>query len=238
MDYSDTFIEKEKIMELTILMPCLNEEKTLETCIKKAKTFLENNNINGEILIVDNGSTDNSVTIAKANKVKLIYESQKGYGAALRAGIKNAKGKYTIMGDSDDSYNFLEILPILESLRQGNDMVIGNRNRGETEKGSIKILHKYIGTPLISFIAGQKYKIKIEDFNCGLRGFNTEKVQQIQFVSTGMEFATEMIIKAKQNNLKITEIPINFYKDGRNSKSHLRPIKDGIRHMRMIIFNK
>ena len=225
-------------MELTILIPALNEEKTIQICVKKALKFLEDNNINGEVLVIDNNSTDQTAkkAIEAGGRVEKVEE--KGYGIALIEGTKLCRSKYVIMGDADDSYNFLELKEFVNRLREGYDIVIGNRFKGKMEKGAMKFLHKYIGTPIISHLAQRRYNIKVSDFNCGLRGFNTEKVQQIQFVSTGMEFATEMIIKAKQNNLKIAEIPINFYKDGRNSKSHLRPIKDGIRHMRMIIFNK
>lgn len=221
-------------IELTILMPCLNEEKTIEICIKKAKEFLEKNNVKGEILIVDNGSTDSSTTIAKNNGVRVISVKEKGYGVALINGSRQAKGKYTIMGDCDDSYNFLEIMPILRLLREENDLVIGNRYKGKMEKGSMKLLHKFLGTPLISILARKKYKVKIGDFNCGLRGYNTKKINNLNCSCNGMEYATEMIIKAKKANLKIVEIGINFYKDGRNTKSHLKPVRDGIRHLKMI----
>lgn len=221
--------------ELTILIPCLNEERTLETCIKKAQKFLKTNNIDGEILISDNGSTDNSKKIAKENNARIIEVAEKGYGNALRKGGKEARGIYTIMGDADDSYNFLEIMPILEKLRQGNELVIGNRYKGKMERGAMKITHKYIGTPLISFIARKKYRLKIGDFNCGLRGYDTKKINNLNCIANGMEYATEMIIKAKQENLKIIEVPINFYKDGRNKKSHLRTFRDGIRHFKTIL---
>lgn len=224
-------------IELTILIPCLNEEKTIGTCIKKAKRILLDNNINGEILIADNGSTDKSKEIAQELGTRIINAREKGYGNALINGSKEAKGKFTIMGDADDSYNFLEIMPILEKLRDGYDFVIGNRYKGKMEKGAMKLSHKYIGTPLISFIGRTKYKVKIWDFNCGIRGYNTEKINNLNCKCGGMEYATEMIIKAKKQNLKIIEIPINFYKDGRNKNSHLKTIEDGIRHLK-ILFDK
>lgn len=223
-----------EIKELTILIPCLNEEKTLEICIKKAKRFLEKNNIDGEILVVDNGSTDNSKEIAKKNGARIFEVPQRGYGNAIKYGSQVAKGKYTIMGDADDSYNFLEIKPIFDKLKEGNDFVIGNRYKGKMEKGAMKFSHKYIGTPLISFIARKKYDLKIGDFNCGLRGYETTKINDLGCIAEGMEYATEQIIKAKQKGLKIAEIPINFYRDGRNSNSHLRTIRDGIRHLKLI----
>ena len=220
--------------ELTILMPCLNEEKTLEICIKKAKKFLENNSINGEVIVADNGSTDNSRNIAEKNGARIVDIPKRGYGNALRYGCLEARGKYTIIGDADDSYNFLELQPILDKLKEGNDFVIGNRYKGKMEKGAMKFTHRYIGTPIISFIARKKYKVKIGDFNCGLRGYETAKNNNLGCESEGMEYASEQIIKAKQQGLKIAEIPINFYRDGRNSSSHLRTIRDGIRHFKLI----
>lgn len=221
-------------IELTILMPCLNEEKTIEICIKKAKNFLEKNNINGEILIVDNGSTDNSSIIAKENGARVIFVKEKGYGNALINGSREAKGKYTIMGDCDDSYNFLELEKIWEMLRNENDLVIGNRFKGKMEKGAMKKLHKYIGTPVISTLGRILYKVNIEDFNCGLRGYDTQKINSLKCKCKGMEYATEMIIRAQKNNLKIVEVGINFYKDKREHRSHLNPIVDGFRHLKIL----
>ena len=163
-------------VELTILMPCLNEEKTIEICIKKAKEFLKKNNINGEVLIADNGSTDQSPIIAEKNGARVVFVKEKGYGSALINGSKEAKGKYTIMGDCDDSYNFLELEGFIEKLREGNDFVIGNRFKGKMEKGAMKMSHQYIGTPVISLIGRILYKVNIGDFNCGLRGYDTKKV--------------------------------------------------------------
>lgn len=221
-------------VELTILMPCLNEEKTIGICIEKAQRFLKANNVIGEVLIANNGSTDNSEKIAKEHNARIVNIERKGYGNAIIGGSKQARGKYTIMGDADDSYNFLEIKPILDKLKQGNDLVVGNRYKGKMQKGAMKFSHKYIGTPIISFIARKKYNIKIGDFNCGLRGYNTDKFKQLKCEAEGMEFATEMIIKAKQRGLKIEEVAINFYKDGRNAKSHLRSISDGVKHLKEI----
>lgn len=222
-------------VELTILMPCLNEEKTIEICIKKAKEFLKKNNINGEVLIADNGSTDQSPIIAEKNGARVVFVKEKGYGSALINGSKEAKGKYTIMGDCDDSYNFLELEEFIEKLREGNDFVIGNRFKGKMEKGAMKMSHQYIGTPVISLVGRILYKVNIGDFNCGLRGYDTKKVNDLHCECTGMEYATEMIIKAKKNNLKIVEVPINFYKDGRSHASHLNTVRDGIRHFKVLL---
>lgn len=227
-----------KELELTILIPCLNEEKTLGICIEKAKEFLSKNKINGEVLIADNGSEDNSPQIAKQYNTRIIHVAKKGYGSALINGSKEAKGIFTIMGDADDSYNFLEIMPILEKLRAGSELVIGNRYRGKMEKGSMKWSHRYIGTPIISFLGRIKYGIRVGDFNCGLRGYNTEKINFLACECMGMEYATEMLIKAQKANLKIDEVDINFYRDKRKSKPHLRTIRDGLRHFKLLIFSK
>lgn len=223
--------------ELTILIPALNEEHTIGICVKKANCFLVENNINGEVLVADNGSTDKTVEIAKNLGARIVNVKEKGYGNALINGSKEAKGKYTIMGDADDSYNFLEIMPILEKLRDDYDMVIGNRYIGNMQKGAMKFSHKYFGTPLISWLGRIKYKVTIMDFNCGLRGYATQKINNLNCKCGGMEYATEMIIKARKANLKMLEIPINFYKDGRNKEPHLRTIKDGIRHLKVIFSN-
>ena len=162
--------------ELTILIPALNEEKTIGICIEKAIKFFQYNNINGEIIVADNGSIDRTKEIAKDLGAKTVNVQEKGYGSALINGSKEANGKYTIMGDADDSYNFLEIMPILEKLRDGYDFVMGNRYKGKIEKGTMKFSHKYIGTPVITFLGKIKYKVNIGDFNCGLRGYVTKKL--------------------------------------------------------------
>lgn len=222
--------------ELTILMPCLNEEKTLEKCIKKAEKFLIDNNINGEILIADNNSHDNSREIALKNGTRLIIVEKKGYGCALRAGIKNANGRFIIVGDADDSYDFLKMESFIEKFSEGYELVMGNRFKGEIEKGAMPFMNRYIGNPILSYIGKRMYKCSINDFHCGLRGFNRESILNLNLECDGMEFASEMIIKAQINKLKMTEVPINLYKDGRNSKSNLRPLRDGIRHLK-ILFN-
>lgn len=223
--------------ELTILIPALNEEKTVGICIEKANEVLLENNINGEVLVADNCSTDKTVEITKNLGARVINVEEKGYGNALINGSIEAKGKYTIMGDADDSYNFLEIMPLLEQLRNGYDFVVGNRYRGKMEKGAMPFSHKYIGTPIISGIGRLKYKINIGDFNCGLRGYDTKKINDLNCKCGGMEYATEMIIKAKKANLNIAEIPINFYKDGRKRRSHLKTFQDGFRHLKILLNN-
>lgn len=226
-----------KDLELTILMPCLNEEETLEKCIKKAKKFLERNNIKGEILIADNGSTDKSIAIAKKNKARVVNVETKGYGSALITGTKEAYGKYVIMGDSDDSYDFLNLESFVEKLREGYDLVIGNRFAGGIEKGAMPFLHKYIGNPVLSFLGRLFYNSKIKDFHCGLRGYNKERILDLNLKCEGMEYASEMIVKAELRNLKIAEVPTTLKKDGRSRKPHLRTFRDGFRHLKFLIIN-
>ena len=220
--------------ELTILIPALNEEKTIEIVIKKAQNWLQLNNVNGEVLISNNNSTDKTKEIAIYNHARVIDVKKIGYGSALIEGIREANGKYIIMGDADDSYNFLEISEFMNSLKEGYDLVIGNRYH-HMEKGAMKWTHKYIGTPVLTYILNKKYKLKLNDINCGLRGLNKEKIIDLNMNCTGMEFASEMIIKAKQANLKIKEIPINFYRDKRDNKSYLKAFKDGLKHLKVIL---
>lgn len=225
-------------MKLTILIPALNEEETIGICIEKAKRFITQNNVEAEILIANNNSTDKTEEIAKKLETRVINVTEKGYGAALIEGTKKAKGKYVIMGDADDSYNFLEIKAFLEELEKGYDFVIGNRLKGKIEKGAMPFLHRYIGTPILSLLISKKYKTKIGDINCGLRGYNKEKIEKLNCKCEGMEYASEMIIKSAKSNLKIKEIPINFYKDKRKRKPHLNTIRDGIRHLKVILESK
>lgn len=221
--------------EITILIPALNEEETIGICIEKAKKFIEENEIKAEILVADNKSTDNTMKIAKEMGARVVTVENTGYGNALICGTKNAKGKYTIMGDADDSYNFLEIQEFVEKLREGYELVVGNRYGKKMEKGAMPLLHKYIGTPLLSFIMRTKYKVKLKDINCGLRGYVTQSILELNCKAEGMEYASEMIIKAQKARLKIVEVPIKYYKDSRTRKPHLLTIRDGIRHLKIIL---
>ena len=219
------------IPELTILMPCLNEEETLATCIRKAKTYFQDAQVNGEILIADNGSTDGSKTIALDLGARVIDVPEKGYGAALIAGINAARGQYTIMGDADDSYDFSNLEPFLRELRNGNELVMGNRFKGGIKKDAMPFLHRWLGNPVLSFIGRLFFNIHIGDFHCGLRGFNTRKMKSLHLRTTGMEFASEMIVKARFFNLKIAEVPTTLSPDGRSRPPHLKTWRDGWRHL-------
>lgn len=221
-------------IELSIVIPCLNEAETLETCITKANYFLKQNNVSGEIIIADNGSTDGSQQIAKKLNTKVIHVTNKGYGNALKSGIEAATGTYIIMADADDSYDFKSLMPFLEKLREGNDLVMGNRFKGEIKKGAMPFLHKYLGNPVLSFIGKLFFKINIGDFHCGLRGFSKEAYYKMDLKTTGMEFASEMIVKSKLNNLSIVEVSTILYPDGRTRKPHLNTWRDGWRHLRFL----
>lgn len=221
-------------MELTILMPCLNEEKTILICINKALDFLSKNNISGEVLIADNGSTDNSVKLIKKTNARIISVKEKGYGSALINGIKASKGKYVIMGDCDDSYDFSNLMPFLNELRSDTELVMGNRYLGGIEKGAMSISHK-IGVKFLTYLGNIIYKTKLGDYHCGLRGFNKDKILKLDLEHKGMDFASEIILKCAKNNYKIKEIPTTLKKDGRNRKSHLKTIPDGILHVKCLL---
>lgn len=224
-------------MELTILMPCLNEAETLETCIKKARTYLETSGVDGEILIADNGSTDGSQDIARRCGARVVDVPMRGYGAALIGGCNAAYGDYVIMGDADDSYDFLHLDPFVEKLREGYDLVMGNRFKGGIEPGAMPPLHKYIGNPVLSFIGRLFYPSSIGDFHCGLRGYRRESILKLGLCTTGMEYASEMVVKATLYKLKIAEVPTTLKKDGRSHPPHLRSFRDGWRHLKFLLMH-
>lgn len=221
-------------MKLSIVMPCLNEEDTLAVCIKKAKSYLIKNKVEGEVIIADNGSSDASVEIAINAGAHVVNVTAKGYGAALQGGIEAAKGKYIIMGDADDSYDFLNLNAFIEKLDEGNDLVMGNRFRGGIKKGAMPFLHRYLGNPVLSFIGRLFFRSPIRDFHCGLRGFTKEAYKKMALKSTGMEFASEMVVKATMLDMKIAEVPTILYPDGRSKPPHLNTWHDGWRHLRFL----
>ncbi len=221
--------------ELSVVMPCLNEAETLAVCIKKAQSFFEKESILGEVIIADNGSTDGSQQIAKSLGAKVVTVERKGYGSALQGGIQAAQGKYVIMGDADDSYDFSNLMPYVTQLRAGYDLVMGNRFKGGVKKGAMPFLHKYLGNPVLSFLGRLFFKTKIKDFHCGLRGFSKEAYQKMNLKTTGMEFASEMVVKASLLNLQITEVPTVLSPDGRTRPPHLNTWRDGWRHLRFLL---
>lgn len=222
-------------MELTILMPARNEAATIERCVEKARRFLEENQVYGEVLVIDNGSTDGTGALAKEAGARVVTEMKRGYGSALRRGCLEAKGCYVILGDADDSYDFTSLMPILERLREGCDLVIGNRFQGGIEPGAMPFLHHYLGNPFLSGLGGLLYPCKVHDFHCGLRGYDRKKMQALNPDSDGMEYASEMIIRAQQKKYRIEEVPVKLYPDGRNRKSHLRALPDGLRHIGILL---
>lgn len=221
---------------LTILMPCLNEAESLAFCIKEAQQFIKESKITAEILVADNGSKDNSVAIAEELGARVVVEEQKGYGQAVRTGIREARGIYVIMGDSDGSYDFYHLQPFVEQLKAGYSLVVGNRFAKPMEKGAMPFLHRYFGVPLLSAIARRCFHVKeIRDFHCGLRGFVRESANRLSFTTTGMEFATEMIVEFALSGADICEIPVVLRKDKRSGASHLRTFRDGWRHLKYIV---
>ena len=225
-------------VEVSIVMPCLNEAATLASCIRKAQAAIARDGLSAEIIVADNGSTDASPTIAKALGARLVVASERGYGAALQAGIDVARGRYIVMGDADDSYDFSSIGPFVEKLRQGSDLVMGNRFRGGIEKGAMKWTHRVIGNPVLTAIGRFFFGIRIGDFHCGLRAFRKDAYERMGLRTTGMEFASEMVIKAGLKRMRIDEVPTVLHRDGRNRPPHLRTWRDGWRHLRfMLLFS-
>lgn len=221
--------------ELTILMPCLNEAETLETCIRKAKGYLDRAGIAGEVLIADNGSNDGSQDIARRLGARVIAVPVKGYGAALIAGIADAKGRFVIMGDSDDSYDFANLDPFVAQLRGGADLVMGNRFRGGIAPKAMPPLHRYLGNPVLSTLGRIFYRTPVGDFHCGLRGFNRDAMLGLHLNTPGMEFASEMVIKATLSGLDIREVPTTLQPDGRSRPPHLRSWRDGWLHLKLLM---
>ena len=222
-------------VELTILMPCLNERATVAACVRKAQGFLGSHGINGEVLVADNGSVDGSQFIANAAGARVIEVFDRGYGAALMAGIRSARGKFIIMGDADASYDFEDLGGLLASLREGRDMIVGNRFVGGIEAGAMPFLHRYVGNPVLSFLGRTLFSVPIGDFHCGLRGFSADAVRGLRLTAPGMEFASEMIVKAALAGLVIGETPVALSRDGREGPSHLRTWSDGWRHLRFLL---
>jgi glycosyltransferase involved in cell wall biosynthesis len=222
-------------LELTILLPCLNEAETIETCVDKAMSYLAGNGVRGEVLVADNGSTDGSQQLAAAKGARLVQVRARGYGSALRSGIMAARGRYVVMGDADDSYDLSDLGLFVARLREGYDIVMGNRFRGGIASGAMPLLHRYLGNPVLSFLGRLFFDVKVGDFHCGLRAFNRERVQALNLHTTGMEFASEMLISAAVRSYRICEVPTTLKKDGRSRPPHLRTWRDGWRHLSFLL---
>jgi hypothetical protein len=224
--------------EVSIVMPSLNESETIAACIAKAQRALAERGISGEVVVADNGSTDGSQAIATGLGARVIHVAAKGYGNALRGGIAAARGKYIIMGDSDDSYDFSAIQPFIEKLRAGYDLVMGNRFQGGIMPGAMPWKHRWIGNPVLTGIGRLFFRSPVGDFHCGLRGFSKEAYDRMGLQTTGMEFASEMVIKSTLLGMRVTEVPTVLHKDGRSRPPHLRSWRDGWRHLRfMLLFS-
>ena len=238
----DTLIQPLNLMvapfgrcELTILMPCLNEAETLAVCIRKAVAWLERSGVHGEVLIADNGSSDGSQSIALAAGARVVAISARGYGSALLGGIRAARGQYVIMGDSDDSYDFGDLDAFIEKLRDGHELVMGNRFKGGIKPGAMPALHRYVGNPVLTTVGRVFFRSPCGDFHCGLRGFDRAAILNLDLQAPGMEFASEMVVKATIHRLKITEVPTTLSPDGRSRPPHLRSWRDGWRHLRFLL---
>ena len=228
--------DRNKEIEVSVVIPCLNEEETIVSCIKKALKAFRDHNITGEVVVSDNGSNDNSVALAKNAGARVVHQPEKGYGNAYLKGFDEARGNYIIMGDADDTYDFLEIPKFIEPLRKGYDFVMGTRLKGNILPGAMPWKHRYIGNPLLTAFLNLLFKAKISDSHCGMRGFTKKAYKKLGLKTSGMEFASEMIIKAAKNNLKIKEVPITYYP--RKGVSKLSSFKDGWRHLRfMLLFS-
>ena len=222
-------------IELTVVMPCLNEAETLEVCIQKALASMEEMGVVGEVLIADNGSTDGSQDLARRSGARVVDVPTRGYGAALQGGIDAALGTYVIMGDADDSYDFSNLAPFVEKLREGYDLVMGNRFLGGIAPGAMPPLHRYLGNPVLTGIGRLFFRSPSGDFHCGLRGFRRTSVLALGLQTTGMEFASEMVVKATLMKQRIAEVPTTLSPDGRSRAPHLRSWRDGWRHLRFLL---
>src|SRR6201985_1278555 len=216
-------------------MPCLNEAETVATCVRKAVRFIADSGISGEVVVADNGSTDGSRQLAENAGARVVPIPERGYGNALMGGIIAASGEYVIMGDADESYEFTNLMPFITELRKGADLVMGNRFQGGIAPGAMPPLHKYLGNPVLSSIGRLFFRSKIGDFHCGLRGFNRDSVLALNLQATGMEFASEMVVKATLAGQRVTEVPTTLAKDGRSRPPHLRSWRDGWRHLRFLL---
>lgn len=222
-------------IELSVIMPCLNEARTVGRCIDKALNAFRRLNVRGEVVVADNGSTDGSPEIARDHGARVVHVSRKGYGSALQGGIEAARGRYILMGDADDSYDFSQPDAFLDRLRAGDDLVMGNRFKGGIQPGAMSALHRYIGNPVLTGILNFFFRTPVRDAHCGLRAFSKDSYQQLRLVTPGMEFASEMVVKASLFDQKISEVPIVLYPDGRDRPPHLRSFQDGWRHLRFLL---
>jgi glycosyltransferase involved in cell wall biosynthesis len=223
-------------VEVTVVLPCLNEAETLAVCVQKALKSLADLGVAGEVIVSDNGSTDGSQAIAEENGARVVHAPIRGYGGALMAGIDAAHGQYVIMADSDDSYDLTNLGPFIEKLRLGHDVVMGNRFRGGIAPGAMPPLHRYLGNPVLSWLGRTLFGLKhVGDFHCGIRGFNRDRIRALELCMPGMEFASELVVRAALAKYSIVEVPTTLRPDGRSRPPHLRTWRDGWRHLRFLL---
>lgn len=223
-------------LELSFVLPCLNEARTVAVCVRKALSFLESQGVRGEVIVADNGSTDGSRELAAAAGARVVPVVARGYGAALLGGIRAAQGRYVIMGDADDSYDFTAVSPFLDKLRDGHQLVMGNRFQGGIDPGAMPFLHKFLGNPVLTAIGRLFFSPTVGDFHCGLRAFDREAMAGVGLRCPGMEFASEMVVRASLNGFRIAQVPTTLHKDGRGGgRPHLRTWRDGWRHLRFLL---
>jgi hypothetical protein len=224
-----------EVPEVSVVLPCLNESETVGICVAKAVAALKGAGIKGEVIVADNGSTDGSVELAQAAGARVVHVQHRGYGNALRGGIQAARGTYVLMADSDDSYEFAHIPRFVGQLRSGSELVMGNRFRGGIEKGAMPPLHRYLGNPVLTAIGRLFFRSPCRDFHCGIRAFRKQSYERMDIRSTGMEFASEMVVKASLLHMKVSEVPTTLSSDGRSHPPHLRTWHDGWRHLRFLL---
>src|SRR5258705_2513374 len=223
-------------IEVSVVLPCLNEAETLATCVQKAVKCLADLGVRGEVVVSDNGSTDGSQQIATDHGARVVAAPVRGYGGALMAGIAAAHGKYVIMADSDDSYDLSNLGPFINRLREGHDLVMGNRFAGGIAPGAMPALHRYLGNPVLSWLGRRLFKLRnVRDFHCGIRGFNRERILELRLCMPGMEFASELVVRASLAGYSIVEVPTTLANDGRSRPPHLRTWRDGWRHLRFLL---
>ena len=225
----------EPALLVSVVLPCLNEAETLERCVRRAVETLAASGLSGEVIVADNGSSDGSQEIARRAGARVVDVPERGYGAALLGGIAAARGRHVVMGDADDSYDFGEVPAFVAKLEEGHDLVMGSRFRGRIEPGAMPFLHRWLGNPVLSFLGRLFFRVPTSDFHCGIRGFRKEAVERIGLRTTGMEFASEMVVKAALFGLRIGEIPVTLRRDGRSRPPHLRTWRDGWRHLRFLL---
>lgn len=222
-------------LDASVVLPCLNEDETLPICIRKALEGFASAGLRGEIVVADNGSTDRSVELARGLGARVVSERCRGYGAALRRGFAAARAPWIVMADADDSYDLRGVGAFVEKLSEGYDVVVGCRLAGRMERGAMPWPHRYIGTPALTWIVNRLHGAGISDVNCGMRGLRRDAIRRLNLRSTGMELASEMVVGAARAGLKMAEIPIDFHSDGRSRAPHLRPLRDGWRHLSLIV---